>query len=315
GFTILPLDLPNIVRTKSSDAKSTTPPRHYLYVKPHEPSSPTPTSDRSLFIANIPIDAAETNIRALFAEQLGGLRVVAVEFDSSIPAAQVVKRFRGSSVQATAVAQVDGDKNSRKRKRDEEIVAEGVVEDEESALPRIWGGDLRASGSTAVVTFVDRSSMKGAFAEIRKVAKAGGSVRWQNGEGLGLERYTAHNSLKYPSKAALQSSINAYLTQFNRAENARNRVRKVQRSVPDEDGFMTVVRGGRIGPARVEEAEKKKAELEERNKRNGIKEDFYRFQTREKRKEAEGELRRKFEMDRKRVVEMRERRGRVRPET
>lgn len=98
-------------------------------------------------------------------------------------------------------------------------------------------------------------------------------------------------------------------------EVARNRLRARQRAVPDEEGFVTVVRGGRSGPARLEEAEKKRLELEERKKSNGVKDDFYRFQTREKRKEAEGELRRKFELDRRRVEEMRARRGKIRPES
>lgn len=105
--------------------------------------------------------------------------------------------------------------------------------------------------------------------------------------------------------------MNAYLTQFNRAELARNRIRSKQRSVPDEDGFVTVVRGGRAGPARLEEAEAKKKELEERQKKKGAKDDFYRFQTREKRKEREGELRRQFDEDKRRVEEMRQRRGKL----
>ena len=71
-----------------------------------------------------------------------------------------------------------------------------------------------------------------------------------------------------------------------------------------------MARGGRAGPARIEEAEKKKAELEERRKNNGVKDDFYRFQNREKRKEAEINLRKRFEEDRRRVARMRERRGR-----
>lgn len=69
-----------------------------------------------------------------------------------------------------------------------------------------------------------------------------------------------------------------------------------------------------MGPARIADAEKKKAELEERRKNNGVKDDFYRFQNREKRKEAEGLLKRRFEEDRERVARMRERRGVVRPE-
>lgn len=89
-------------------------------------------------------------------------------------------------------------------------------------------------------------------------------------------------------------------------------MRLKQRSVPDEDGFITVTRGARSGPARLEDAEKHQKELAERREKKGIKDDFYRFQSREKRKEKENELRRQFEEDRKRVAEMRERRGKVR---
>jgi ribosomal RNA-processing protein 7 len=109
--------------------------------------------------------------------------------------------------------------------------------------------------------------------------------------------------------------LNAYLTQFNALETLRNRLRKTSRSVPDADGFVTVTRGGRAGPARIEDAQKKKEELEARKKKNAVKDDFYRFQNREKRKEVEMGLRRRFEEDRKRVERMREGRGKVRPET
>jgi ribosomal RNA-processing protein 7 len=54
--------------------------------------------------------------------------------------------------------------------------------------------------------------------------------------------------------------------------------------------------------------------MEERKRHGGIKDDFYRFQNREKRKEAEGLLKKRFEEDRRRVEEMRGRRGAVRPE-
>ena len=89
------------------------------------------------------------------------------------------------------------------------------------------------------------------------------------------------------------------------------------RSVPDEDGFITVTRGGgRSAPAaRVEIAQQKQAELEERKKKKGSLDGFYRFQNREKRKEEETRLKKQFEKDRRRVQEMRERRGKVRLET
>ncbi|KAF2246559.1 hypothetical protein BU26DRAFT_48895 [Trematosphaeria pertusa] len=305
-FTILPLTLPALPGLPDAYADA----KHYLYVKQHEPKHSTPGHDRSLFIANVPIDASETGIRALFAEQLGGSRVERVEFDSAIPALTAHKRFQDASD-----AKAEGkEKRGKKRKRDADVVAEGVVEDEESALPRIWSSELRKGGSGAVVVFVDRKSMRGALKEVQRAVKEGREIVWKGGEGLGVERYKSHLTLRYPPPAVLQTSVNAYLTQFTALENKRNKIRKHARSEPDEEGFITVVRGGGRN-VRLEDAEKKKAELEERRKKNGIKDDFYRFQNRERRKEEELRLRKGFERDRKRVLEMRERRGRVVPES
>jgi ribosomal RNA-processing protein 7 len=301
GFTVLPLTLPAIKSLPTS-----TPTTHFLYIRPHAPSNPSATTEQSLFISNLPIDATETSIRTLFAEQLGGSRVASVEFDSSVPAAQVVKRWKTEN---------SGENRGKKRKRDEDVVAEGVLEDEQSALPKTWDKELRRSGGCAVVVFVDRPSAQGAMKAVERAARKGIELKWAGEDALGLQRYKTHHTLTFPSRDALQASINAYLTQFNRTELARNRIRSKQRSVPDEDGFVTVVRGGRAGPARLEEAEAKKQELEERQKKKGAKEDFYRFQVREKRKEKENELKRNFEEDRRRVQEMRARRGKLVPQS
>ncbi|KAF1851597.1 uncharacterized protein K460DRAFT_274827 [Cucurbitaria berberidis CBS 394.84] len=312
-FTILPLTLPTLsgLPEHHQDAK------HYLYIKAHEPSIPTADDERSLFLANIPIDATESNLRTLFADQLGGAMVESVEFDSSIPARTLHKRFKSSEGSREDAQQQRGKKRKRNHATEQAMIAEGVVEDEDSALPQLWHGALRRSGSGAVVVFVDKKSARGALKEVQKAVVQGRKVAWKSGEtttALGVDRYKSHTTLTYPSPSVLQSSINAYLTQFNALETLRNRHRKTARSVPDEEGFVTVTRGGRAGPARIAEAEKKQAELEERKKNNGVKDDFYRFQNREKRKEQEGLLKRRFEDDRRRVESMRERRGRVRPE-
>lgn len=337
-FTVLPLTLPALpsLPTQYRDAK------HYIYIKPHSPSVPTPTAEKSLFVANVPIDATESNLRALFAEQLGGSRVERVEFDSAVPAGLMHKRWKSAK---TEEAGEEGRGKKRKR-NDDEALAEGVIEDEDSALPRIWNGELRTSGSGAVVVFVDKRSATGALKEAQRAVKEGRNVSWKTGEGLGVERtslipipiplilshiytkqkehttnipakytgYKSHTTLTFPPAPTLQSTLNAYLTQFTALERLRHKSRKTLRTVPDEDGFITVARGGRVAPARIDDAEKKKAELDQRRKNNGVKDDFYRFQNREKRKEAEVRLRTRFDEDRRRVGEMRERRGRVRPE-
>ena len=100
------------------------------------------------------------------------------------------------------------------------------------------------------------------------------------------------------------------MTQYSAFEAQRARQAKRLRQEPDEEGFITVTRGGRIGPARHEEA-KAAAERQKEKAGNGLK-DFYRFQIREERKKAQGELLRKFDEDRRKVEEMKRKRGRFR---
>lgn len=80
------------------------------------------------------------------------------------------------------------------------------------------------------------------------------------------------------------------------AENLRARAR---RGEPDEDGFITVVRGGRVAPARREEA----ADASEKKQGKAENKDFYRFQMREVKKERHQQLLAKFEQDKKKVAE------------
>lgn len=180
-FTILPLTLPTLSGLPESCKDS----KHYLYVKPHAPSIPTATDERSLFMANIPIDATESNLRALFTDQLGGSKVERVEFDAPIPAQPMHKRWKTDKP-----GKQDGEQRGKKRKRNEEaLVAEGVVEDEDSALPSIWPGELHRSGSGAVVIFVDKRSARGAYKEIYRAVKDNKTIHWKSGDGaLGVER-------------------------------------------------------------------------------------------------------------------------------
>lgn len=94
---------------------------------------------------------------------------------------------------------------------------------------------------------------------------------------------------------------------FDKREAAQKRAIERARTVPDEDGFITVARGGRTGPARVEEAKEALKKEEERAK-SRVSDGFYRFQVREKQKEKARELKRHFAEDVKRVEEKRKRR-------
>jgi hypothetical protein len=193
-FTILPLTLPTLSGLPASHEST----QHYLYIKPHEPSAYTATAERSLFVANVPIDASESNIRALFAEQLGGARVESVDFDASVPARPLHKRWKQEK---RGDDEIEAGQRGKKRKRnDAEVVAEGVVEDEDSALPALWASEVRRSGSAAVVVFVDKRSARGALKEIQAAVKSGRAVQWKAGSGLGVERKFHHPSRRIEVK-------------------------------------------------------------------------------------------------------------------
>ena len=314
-YTVLPLTLP-----ATTALPKTT--KHHLYLRSNAPKVPTDDTPREVFAVNLPIDASETHMRSLFAEQLGGARIEKVEFEGTRTGA-------GRKVTAPVAPKV-----GKKRKRG----PDGGGENGEVLLPETWDREVRRSGSTAVVTFVDVASADMALKETRKASKAGKEVVWGKGveeklPALGsasmlselhtrrgrthttyanniVTGYLAHHTLRYPSASTLQSNVDAYMIHFAAQEAARAQVMARQRAVPDEDGFITVTRGGRVGPARHEEAQDK---ADKQKEKSVGKEDFYRFQIREHRKERAGDLLRGFEEDRRRVDEMKQRRNKFRP--
>lgn len=92
------------------------------------------------------------------------------------------------------------------------------------------------------------------------------------------------------------------MTAFNARQEAAAKELARKRSIPDQDGFVTVTRGGRNAAARMEDA---KESLEKQEKRRKGLSDFYRFQGREARKEKAAELVKRFEEDKDRVMRMR----------
>jgi ribosomal RNA-processing protein 7 len=307
-YTVLPISIP----PTPAYPKLTT---HTLYLRPHSPKVPTADDERCIFVVNVPIDSTVAHFRAVFTSLIGAGRVEDVTFEHE----------RKGALPSREVATVG--KASKKRKRGSESTEDSTA----AELPQTWDRELRRSGSTAVVVLVDARSVESALKAVRKLHKPSKKEKdspwpvWGEGlEGkkselpkLGSARYLAHQRLRYPDETELKMNVDAFMTEFNRMEEEKAKREKKMRNVPDEDGFVTVTRGGRTGPARSEEAEQKKREMEERErkKREELQSaGFYRFQVREQRKAEQGELVRKFEEDRKRVGAMKEKRGRFRPD-
>ncbi|CAL3968497.1 hypothetical protein PZA11_004072 [Diplocarpon coronariae] len=300
AYTVLPVRIP-------STPAYPEPTTHTIYLRPHHPKIPTEHDSRSLFLVNVPIDSTCAHLRAVFTSLVGAGRYESVSFEHE----------KKSTPAATPLAKTTKGTN-KKRKRGEEPVP--------LELPQIWDRELHRSGSTAVVRLVDDKSVESvlkAAKKLHKSSKESSRPVWGSGitdgdtraPALGSARYASHQRLRYPPRATLQRNVDAFMTAFNAAEEQKAHDAKRQRGVPDEDGFVTVTRGGRTGPARMADAERKRSEMEAKEAgKRGAMGDFYRFQMRERRKEEQGELVRRFEEDRRRVGEMKERRGRFRPE-
>ena len=288
-FTVLPIIYPAL----PAFPRETT---HFIYLRPHKPKYPDPESHRSLFLSNVPVDSTEIHIRSIFADQLQSGRVERVDFDALNPSKRKLPKQDAPAEQGLP---------GKKRKihtEQEEINVE---------LPRTWDREIHRSGNSAVVVFVDKPSMSLALRATKKAVETKKRLVW--GEGveeslppLGSKRYRAHHELQYPSSADIQAVVDTYMTAYAEMETTHSRSLAQQRSEPDEDGFVTVTRGGRVGPARVDEARAKLAELKKKEeaKRNGMG-NFYRFQLREKRKQREGELKRKFADDAQAMEQLR----------
>ncbi|KAL7622734.1 hypothetical protein AAE478_006412 [Parahypoxylon ruwenzoriense] len=287
---------------------------HYLYLRRNTPKIPTPNDSRSLFIANIPSDSTDLHFRALFASLVGAGRFENITFELG------KKASTSSSHEPAQVLRLAAQAAHRKRKRaDEEL--RNLRDEAAAELPPTWTRQLYRSGSCAVALLSDEKSLELVLKAVKKLKKPKDYPVWGGGVGdkappLGSQWLTTHGKLSYPGSDVVQASMDIYFTVFNRKEKEAEQLAKRLRNEPDEDGFVTVTRGGRSAPARRDEAEEAKQRmLEKQQKKKDETQEFYRFQMREKRKAEQAEILRRFEEDKRKVRAMREKRGKFRPET
>lgn len=305
-FSVLPLSIPPLPSYPH-------PTIHHLYVRRHEPKNPTPDDARSLFITNVPVDSTEPHFRAVVASLVGAGRFESVQFEADKKTSPVSLE-PAQAARLSAVA-------SRKRKRDDSESGDEDDEQQVARLPTTWTRQVHRSGSTAVVLLADEKSAGLVLKAIAKLHKTRKFPIWGDGvlgkvPPLGSDWLRAHNKLSYPPTELLQQSVDAFFSVYNHKEKDAAELAKRLRNEPDEDGFVTVTRGGRTAPARTEEAEEaKKKMLEREQKKKDEMGNFYRFQLRERKKAEQAELIKQFDEDRKKVQAMRQKRGKFRPET
>ncbi|KAI1250975.1 hypothetical protein MGN70_008036 [Eutypa lata] len=302
-FSILPVTIPPL---PSYPVKAT----HHIYLRRNTPKIATANDSRSIFLANVPSDSTEPHFRALFTSLVGAGRFEGILFEED-------KNTTKSSLEPTQAARLAAHQKKRKREDEE---TQNLKEEAAAQLPDTWSRRLHRSGGSAVALLADEKSVESVLKAVRKLKKSKKYPVW--GEGvkdkappLGSHWLRAHNKLTYPGNDVVQAAVDAYFTIFNRKEEEAVQLAKRLRNEPDEDGFVTVTRGGRAAPARRDEAEEaKRRMLEKQQKKKDDMQNFYRFQLREKRKAEQTDLLKRFAEDKKRVNALREKRGKFRPE-
>lgn len=303
-FAILPIRMPPV----SSYPHSAV---HEVRIRKNAPRVPTANDSRSLFLKNIPSDSTEAHFRAVFSDLVGAGRFETILFDDAPASSLPVDPAQATKLEAFA----------RKRKRADIDAEENQREEQASQLPQIWTRKLHQSSGTAVVLLADEKSVLLVLKAISKLQKSKKYPVWgDNISGdvplLGSTWVSTHLQLSRVDKAATQKSVHAFFNAFNRREKEAIELAKRLRNEPDEDGFVTVTRGGRAAPASRNEAEEAKQRMVDRQtKKKQETQNFYRFQLREQRKREQAALLRRFESDRRKVNAMREKRGKFKPET
>ncbi|KAK0388250.1 hypothetical protein NLU13_4495 [Sarocladium strictum] len=303
-FVVLPIEIP-------PTAAYPHPAVHEVLVRRNNPKIPTVNDSRSLFLKNIPVDSTESHFRGVFTHLLGAGRYETIAFEDDRQPAVTLDPMQALRVNEFA----------RKRKRADVEEEERRREDDAARLPEVWTRRLQRSSSTAIVLLADEKSVQLALKAITKLQKSQKFPVW--GEdlagdvpSLGASWISEHLQLSRLNKLEAKAAVHGFFTVFNRKEAEAAELAKRLRNEPDEDGFVTVTRGGRAAPASRNEAEEAKQRMIDRqSKKKSELKDFYRFQVRERRKEEQQALVKRFQEDRKRVNDMREKRGKFKPET
>ena len=290
--------------------------RHYIYIKASEPDVPDQDAPRSLFLVNIPVTTTEAQLRHLFATQLSAGHVEHVDF-----AAQTggVPTSSSALIATTQPPVKEPPTTLGKRKRPaQQTVADIEVKVSSYNLPSTFPSAFHATGSTAIAVFLDRTSRDQTLRACRKAAKSSKSLIWSAGLAteklppLGTSRYEAQRGLTFPPRADVLALANDFMSTYSELESVRARESAKRRAEPDDDGFITVTRGSK-GVVKSDEAEAIKAKAKEKQEKAGL-QNFYRWQTRDKRREEQGALLRQFDEEKIRVREMREKRQVAVPE-
>lgn len=341
GFIAVPL---SIASSSSSGKHAAT---HWIYARKHNTASSSSSrrskadlltgdeGERTMFVANLPVDVDEASVRQMFSK-VGGVSQVKFRRQVGVVEAdeedEREEKGLGESSDEEDQAEQEGEHHQLAMTTQGGKKGKGkksAGQHKTSKVPRIvalpsmdprttqeGGHAFLSTSSSAHVVFLDSGSLQRAM---DLVVKAGLTYHPTPTAPTGLSYLLAQHHLCRPALASIQTWANSAISlyTYRRAHPLPRRigVRGVTLGptgeLLDEDGFIIVQRtsgkygragasadsGGSVGVAKANFKEN------DRKKSTGL-EDFYRFQLRERKREELAGLRRRFEEDKAKVEKL-----------
>lgn len=282
GFLVLPVKLPEASRP------------HYIFFKKHDSKNSTNNSEnnnanRSIFFFNLPINTSTASLRKYF---------------QAVAIGSTIESYTPSLL--TDYAE-DIWVDLTKLTSDLELHQQEDIE-ARSKLPKNCG----------IATFVDKSAFLLAFNALKKLASSSTESDWpiNASSTFGSSYFLSKYQSQILDPEEISNIVSQALVDFDRAEKESMENLQQQTQLVDEDGFTLVVGShrktkagimGRQKLAATVEVDKAKATMKKKEK-----EDFYRFQLRQRKKDEMNDLLKKFKLDQEKVRLMKEKK-RFRP--
>ncbi|KAJ2498163.1 hypothetical protein GGH96_004533 [Coemansia sp. RSA 1972] len=275
---------------------------HYLYFRQHSSNKEDilKPSDRTIFMTNLPADTTERDVRRLFH---GVARISRVIFHGVV-GQDVIKTAAADARMMTELASAMAESSKSKKSKINE-------DDKLKPVPR---SQLLESGSSAHIVLLEA----GELANVMSL-KSGAITMWPSHDTdstnpldyRGISRYLYEHRASRPPLDLLKTEVDSFMAKFEESQYERDRMLAQQQNVPDEDGFVTVVRRGRHtkntdGAVSVKVLSAEDAREAGAKKKEVVFGNMYKFQMRERKNNQLVELRKKFEEDKERIARMRQ---------
>ncbi|XP_028042029.1 ribosomal RNA-processing protein 7 homolog A [Bombyx mandarina] len=122
----------------------------------------------------------------------------------------------------------------------------------------------------------------------------------------GIQKWIEEFNKEILQPKTLKENIEAFMKKYD-SETAKEKKKEKKLEQEDDEGWVTVTKGGKIQSfARTEKVENKILEKEEKNKKRKELKNFYTFQIRESKMKHIVMLRQKFEEDKKKIAQIKQ---------